>query len=62
MLTGKQLKIKRIELDIKAKEIAEFLGICKTYVSKMEREVQGIPIHMYEKWYGYLLSIKNKLI
>lgn len=32
MLTGKELKLKRIEKDIKAIEIAEQLGIHKSYV------------------------------
>ena len=54
MLTGKQLKIKRIMLDIKAVEVAEYLGIHKSYISKMERGVQGIPLHMYSKWTEFL--------
>ncbi|MGD6876803.1 helix-turn-helix domain-containing protein [Bacillus infantis] len=54
MLTGKQLKIKRIIMDIKAIQIASLLGVHKSYVSKMENEVQGIPAHMYQKWTEYL--------
>jgi transcriptional regulator with XRE-family HTH domain len=54
VLTGKQLKIKRVTLDIKAKEIAELLQVHKSYVSKMENEVQMIPEHMYRKWIEFL--------
>lgn len=54
MLTGKQLKLKRIELDIKAKEITEYLHIDKSYISKLENGIQAIPIHIYEKWIHYL--------
>lgn len=54
MLTGKQLKIRRIILDIKAKQIAELLHIHKSYISKMENEVQAIPLHMRIKWEEFL--------
>lgn len=54
MLTGKELKIKRILLDIKANEVAKMLNVDKSYISKMERGVQGIPSHLYEKWINYL--------
>lgn len=54
MLSGKQLKMKRILLDIKAKEIAEYLHIDKSYVSKMENEVQAIPSNTYGKWIEFL--------
>jgi transcriptional regulator with XRE-family HTH domain len=54
VLTGKQLKLKRIELDIKAKEVAEHLHIGKSYISKLEKGVQSIPVHIYEKWIRYL--------
>lgn len=57
MLSGKQLKIKRIELDIKAQEIAEYLNIHKSYISKMEREVQNIPSKYYDRWVE-LLGVK----
>jgi transcriptional regulator with XRE-family HTH domain len=53
-MNGKQLKLKRIELDIKAKEIAENLHIDKSYISKLENGVQNIPEHIYDKWINYL--------
>jgi transcriptional regulator with XRE-family HTH domain len=54
LLTGKELKIKRILLDIKAIEISQYLNIHKGYFSKLENEVQRIPAHVYEKWTEYL--------
>ncbi|PHA02971.1 hypothetical protein COE51_01120 [Bacillus pseudomycoides] len=48
--TGIELKIKRIELGLQAREIAEILDVSKSYISKMEREAQGIPEHIYDKW------------
>lgn len=54
MYSGKQLKMKRVMLDIKAKEIAEHLHIDKSYISKLENGVQGIPVHIYDKWVEYL--------
>jgi transcriptional regulator with XRE-family HTH domain len=46
--------LKRIELDIKAKEIAEYLHIDKSYISKLENGVQNIPVHIYKKWCEFL--------
>lgn len=54
MLTGKELKIERIKKDIKAVEIAEHLHIHKSYICKLEREVQAIPKQLYEKWVEFL--------
>ncbi len=54
MTKGKELKIKRVILDIKATEIARYLGVSKSYISKMENNVQGIPEHIYKKWSKYL--------
>lgn len=54
MFSGKELKIKRIMLDIQAQEVANYLGIHKSYVSKMENEVQAIPVHLREKWENFL--------
>lgn len=54
MLTGKELKIRRIILDIKANEVAHKLGIHKSYISLMENGRQSIPLHIYEKWTKYL--------
>lgn len=56
MLNGKQLKIKRITLDIKAKEVADYLQIHKSYISKMENEVQAIPENIYHRWVSFLES------
>lgn len=54
MYTGKQLKLKRIELDIQAKQISEYLKVDKSYISKLEKGVQAIPVHIYDKWVKYL--------
>jgi transcriptional regulator with XRE-family HTH domain len=54
VLTGKELKIERIKKDIKAVDIAEHLHIHKSYISKLEREVQSIPKQLYEKWVEFL--------
>jgi transcriptional regulator with XRE-family HTH domain len=59
LITGKELKLKRIELDIKAKEIAEYLHIDKSYISKLENGIQSIPLHIYKKWVQFL-GINNK--
>lgn len=50
MYTGKELKIRRIILDIDAKDVAEMIGIHRSYVCKLEKEVQPIPEHIYDKW------------
>ena len=50
LLSGKELKIKRIILDIKASEIAERLGISKAYISLMESGNRRIPKDTYWKW------------
>ncbi|GIN22638.1 helix-turn-helix domain-containing protein [Siminovitchia fordii] len=54
MNKGKELKIKRVILDIKATEVAQYLGVSKSYISKMENNVQGIPQHIYDRWSEYL--------
>lgn len=54
MYTGKQLRLKRVELDKRAVELAKHLGISKSYISKMENEIQSIPGHFYKKWTDYL--------
>lgn len=63
MLNGKELKIKRIILDVKAIEIANALGVHKSYISNMEKGVRDIPIHRYEQWLSYLnereINIEN---
>lgn len=50
MLTGIELKIKRIRNDYKAMYIAEKLNVSKSYISMLERGKQDIPLHIYEKW------------
>lgn len=54
MLSGRQLKIKRILHNIEAKEIAEYLGVSKTYISLMENEKRKIPTNLYKRWVKYL--------
>lgn len=54
MLTGKELKIKRILIDVEAKEIASHIGISKTYISLMENGQRRIPESTYHKWIDYL--------
>jgi transcriptional regulator with XRE-family HTH domain len=62
VITGKQLKLRRIELDIKAKEIAEYLHIDKSYISKLENGVQNIPVHIYKKWSEFLgVMVTNEI-
>lgn len=50
MYTGRELKIRRVIMDMQAKDIAEMIGIHKSYISKMEKEVQRIPDYIYERW------------
>ena len=54
MLSGKELKMKRILLDVKAKDVAAYLNVDKSYISKLEKGVQMIPIHIYEHWVEFL--------
>jgi predicted transcriptional regulator len=54
MYTGKELKVKRILLDIEAQEIASHIGISKTYICLMEKGQRRIPEVTYHKWIGYL--------
>jgi transcriptional regulator with XRE-family HTH domain len=50
MLTGKDLKIKRIILGYKVYEVAKNLGVHRTYISKLENGRQEIPKHIYNEW------------
>lgn len=59
MYSGKELKIHRIIKDITAIEIAEYLGVHRSYISKLENEAQKIPQHIYEKWIEFL-GLKQK--
>lgn len=54
MLTGKELKIKRIISDIEAQDIAKHLGVSKTYISLMEKDQRRILEDTYAKWINYL--------
>lgn len=54
MLSGKELKMKRIELDIQAKSIAEVLGVSKPFVTYMEKGIKKIPVDKYIVWTEYL--------
>lgn len=60
MLSGKELKIKRIVADIEAQEIARHLGVSKTYISLMEKGQRRISENTYSKWIEYL-KINNQL-
>ena len=60
MHKGKELKIKRIILDIKATDIAKELGVHKSYISLMETGRREIPLHIYRKWNGFL-NVKSKI-
>jgi predicted transcriptional regulator len=50
VLSGKELKIKRIIKGLKVMEVAEMLGVHRTYISKLENEDRAIPLHIYKKW------------
>ena len=54
MLSGTDLKIKRIKIGINACEIANELKVSKSYISMLEREKQSIPLLIYKKWYKIL--------
>lgn len=58
MITGKKLKLRRIELDIKAKDLADMLGIDNTYVSKIESGIHKVPKKIEDKWFK-ILKINN---
>ncbi|MED3562279.1 helix-turn-helix transcriptional regulator [Bacillus xiapuensis] len=54
MLSGKELKVKRILLDVEAREIANHIGISKSYISLMEKGARRIPDDKYDVWIQYL--------
>lgn len=58
MLTGKELKLERIKRDIKATEIARYLGYTNAYISMMESGKSKIPKHIYNKWIQYIINKK----
>jgi transcriptional regulator with XRE-family HTH domain len=59
MLSGMELKIKRIMLGIQAKEIAQLLGVSKPFVTYMENEQKKIPNEKYEMWINFLELKEN---
>lgn len=50
MLKGKELRLLRVKLEVRAKYIAEELRVTKGYISNLENEKQAIPEHIYKKW------------
>lgn len=54
MLSGKELKLHRVAMDIYATDIARHIGVDHSYISKMERGTRNIPKHIYEKWAEFL--------
>lgn len=56
VLTGKDLKVKRVILDIKATQVAEVLGVHKSYISHMEKGIREIPEHRRKQWEDFLHS------
>lgn len=60
MLSGMELKLHRVKKKLKAKSVADYLGLHYSYISKLESEVQSIPKHVYEKWVEYLGIDVNK--
>lgn len=50
MLKGKQLRNMRQLKDIKAKYIAEKLGVTGSYICNLEKERQDIPDRIYKQW------------
>jgi predicted transcriptional regulator len=54
MLSGLELKIKRITLGIKAKELAQVLEVSNAFITYMESGKKKIPEDKYIKWFNYL--------
>lgn len=54
MLSGMELKLKRIMKGIKASEIAKLLGVSNAFVTYMEQGERKIPQDKYIKWSQYL--------
>lgn len=50
MLNGKQLKLKRIEKDLKLKELAQKLGVSNAYVSMVEKGKKSLSQKRYSQW------------
>lgn len=61
MLSGKDLKIRRTILDVKAIDIAKELNVHRSYISIMERGIQDIPLHIRVKWEEYLDKVEVEL-
>lgn len=54
MLSGIELKVKRIMLGIKAQEIAKLLEVSNAFVTYMENGTKKIPEDKYIKWVNHL--------
>lgn len=54
MLSGIELKVKRIILGIKAKEISSLLGVSNAFITYMENGSKKIPKDKYIVWINYL--------
>lgn len=54
MKSGKELRNIRQVRDIKAKYIAERLGVTGAYICNLEKGKQNIPMHIYKKWVDIL--------
>jgi len=54
MLTGRELMVERVKSRLDAQYIAKEIGVCKSYISKMENEHVPITKILYEKWIGVL--------
>lgn len=54
MLSGLELKIKRITLGIKASELSKVLGCSNAFITYMEKGERKIPEDKYILWTDYL--------
>jgi predicted transcriptional regulator len=54
MLSGLELKIKRITLGIKANELSKILGCSNAFITYMEKGERKIPEDKYILWTDYL--------
>ncbi len=50
LLNGRELMVERVKKRMNAQYIAKEIGVCKSYISKMENEHQAIPDRLYKKW------------
>ena len=54
-MNGKELKIKRIQMDIKQKILAEYIHVSQAYLSMMENQKVRIPDNIYNEWIKHLI-------